>query len=84
MLEEPMHHDHHEKENDMSFREKLEKLLQHWVKHNTDHAETYRAWMKKAEMEDMKEVANRLEEAAEMTIQINKKFEEAIRSVAKT
>jgi len=79
-----MHHDHHEKENDMSFREKLEKLLQHWVKHNTDHAETYRAWMKKAEMEDLKEVANRLKEAAEMTIQINKKFEEAIRSVAKT
>ncbi|MFO7559969.1 MAG: hypothetical protein R6X10_14130 [Desulfobacterales bacterium] len=79
-----MNHHHHEKEGDMPFREKLEKLLEHWVKHNTDHAETYRAWMKKAEMEGMKEVANRLEEAAEMTIQINKKFEEAIRSVGKT
>jgi len=84
ILEEPMSHHHHDKESDMSFREKLEKLLQHWVKHNTDHAETYREWMKKAEMEDMKEVANRLQEAAAMTIQINEKFKEAIRSVVKT
>jgi len=76
-----MSHHHHDKESDMSFQEKLEKLLQHWVKHNTDHAETYREWMKKAEMEDMMEVANCLEEAAAMTIQINEKFEEAIRSV---
>lgn len=76
-----MSHHHHDKESDMSFQEKLEKLLQHWVKHNTDHAETYREWMKKAEMEDMKEVANCLEKAAAMTIQINEKFEEAIRSV---
>ena len=76
-----MSHHHHDKESDMSFQEKLEKLLQHWVKHNTDHAETYREWMKKAETEDMKEVANCLEEAAAMTIQINEKFEEAIRSV---
>jgi len=49
------HHDHdHEIESTLSFDEKMIKLLEHWVKHNDDHAETYRGWAKKAKEKNMR------------------------------
>ena len=72
------HHDHgHEIESTLSFDEKMIKLLEHWVKHNDDHAETYRDWAKKAKEKNMDEAGLLLEDAAEMTLEISKKFEEA-------
>jgi len=78
------HHHHDHAEGEMPFSEKLEKLFRHWVKHNTDHATTYREWMEKAKMEDGKKVAEQLGKAAELTGKINEKLEEAIRSISKT
>ncbi len=76
------HHDHdHEIESTLSFDEKMIKLLEHWVKHNDDHAETYRGWAKKAKEKNMDETASLLENAAEMTLEISKKFEEAARII---
>jgi len=77
-----MSHHHHDTESELPFKEKLEKLLQHWLKHNIDHAKTYREWMEKAKAEDMKNIAKQLEEAAAMTIRINEKLEEAIRHLS--
>jgi len=72
------HHDHdHEIESTLSFDEKMIKLLEHWIKHNDDHAETYRDWAKKAKEKNMNEAGSLLEDVAEMTLEISKKFEEA-------
>ena len=76
------HHDHdHEIVSTLSFDEKMIKLLEHWVKHNDDHAETYRDWAKKAKEKNMDEAGSLLEDAAEMTLEISKKFEEAARTI---
>ncbi|OQY06406.1 MAG: hypothetical protein B6I22_05490 [Desulfobacteraceae bacterium 4572_123] len=82
------HEHHHEHENDhgapgsLSFNEKMVKLLDHWVKHNDDHASNYRDWAAKARTENLSEAAALLEEAAAMTRQISEKFETAAKLIA--
>ncbi len=79
-----MDHDHGETHGTLSFDEKMIKLLEHWIKHNDDHARTYRDWGQKAKDKGMPETASLLEEAAEMTDRISKTFAEAAASVKKT
>jgi hypothetical protein len=76
-------HDHHEhasasEQDSLSEREKLEKLLDHWIKHNNDHIKTYREWSEKAGAENLQDVATLLEEACEITGSLNKLFKRAI------
>jgi len=72
------HHKHdHEIQSTLSFDEKMIKLLEHWIKHNDDHAQTYRDWAQKTKKKNMREASSLLEDAAEMTLMISKKFEEA-------
>jgi hypothetical protein len=79
------HHHHHlhdnEIESTLTFDEKMIKLLEHWVKHNDDHAETYRDWAKKAKENNRGEAGSLILDAAEMTLVISKKFEEAARII---
>ncbi|HUV76993.1 MAG TPA: hypothetical protein VMW06_02935 [Desulfobacterales bacterium] len=78
------HHQHdHEIRSPLSFDEKMIKLLEHWIKHNDDHAETYRDWAQKAKEKNMREAGLLLEDAAEMTRMISKKFEEAATLIVK-
>jgi hypothetical protein len=58
----------------MPFDEKLLKLLNHWIKHNEDHALNYRNWAEKAKANDQKKAAVLLAEAAEMSLAVNDKF----------
>ena len=77
------HHDHHhDPQGELSFNEKIEKILSHWIKHNEDHALNYRNWAEKAKAKDMEEAAILLEQAADMSLAINEKFEAAL-SLAK-
>lgn len=78
------HHHDHDIQSTLSFGEKMIKLLEHWIKHNNDHARTYRDWGRKAKEEGLSETASLLKEVAEMTDRITKKFEEAAVSVPKT
>ncbi|OQX04041.1 MAG: hypothetical protein BWK80_54430 [Desulfobacteraceae bacterium IS3] len=71
------HHHRHEIQSSLSFEEKLVKILEHWVRHNDDHAETYRSWAQRANAEKFSEVRELLEGAADMTAAISKKFEAA-------
>ena len=77
------HHDHHDHEmhSSLSFEEKMIKLLEHWIKHNDDHAQTYRDWAQKAKEKNKIKSALMLEDAAEMTLAISKKFELAIKLI---
>lgn len=78
------HHHHHENreledQEPVSTKEKLSKLLEYWIKHNEEHARDYLEWSKWAGEEELEGLASLLEEAAEMTISINQKLEEALK-----
>ena len=78
------HHQHdHEIQSTLSFDEKMIKLLEHWIKHNGEHAATYRDWAQKAKEKNMRKASLLLEDAAEMTLMISKKFEEAAALIIK-
>lgn len=72
------HHHHDESQDEMPFEHKLLKLLEHWVKHNEDHAVTYKNWAEKAKAKDMPAVANLLHEAAHRSLQVNETFKQAL------
>ena len=65
----------------LSFEEKLVKLLEHWLKHNEDHSETYMDWARKAKDKDLSQAASLIEDAADMTLKINAKFQKAVESI---
>ena len=65
----------------LSFDEKLIKRLEHWIKHNNDHAKSYREWADKARAHEMENTGRLLEDVTEMTRLITAKFEEALRDV---
>ena len=77
-------HHHHEHEHDhnshgeLPFDKKLLKLLNHWIKHNEDHASNYRNWAEKAKANGKGQTAGLLEEAAELSLAVNEKFEAAL------
>ena len=77
------HHDHHHEKAEMPFEEKLMKLLEHWIKHNDDHAKTYMKWAKEAKHHQFQNIADLIEEAAKMNLEVNKTFEQAIEMVQK-
>jgi hypothetical protein len=71
------HHHHGESGGGLSFEEKLERLLTHWIDHNGDHASTYRDWAAQAEAHDLAKVGELLMKAAELTDEISRQFEAA-------
>jgi hypothetical protein len=72
------HHHDHDSHEEIPFDEKLRKLLSHWIKHNQDHALNYRNWAEKAKTNGKGQAAGLLEEAADMSLTINEKFEAAL------
>ncbi len=79
----PHNHDHHTQKSSLTFDERMIKLLEHWIKHNIDHAETYREWAKRAAENNLSEIGTILNEVAEMTVSINAKFVTAAEKVKK-
>ncbi len=75
-------HEHHAHDT-LSFEEKMIKLLEHWIKHNEDHADSYRDWAQKAQANGMPDVGALLGEVAEMTADITGKFEETLAAIKK-
>ena len=59
------------------------KLLAHWVKHNDDHADSYRDWARKARDQGLAATGDRLEEVARLTADITGKFEDILRELKK-
>lgn len=81
------HHEHHhphnprEPEKELTFEQKLATLLGHWKKHNEEHARTYRQWAEKAAEQSLGEVGASLKEAADMTVALNRRFDDALRQL---
>ena len=77
-------HDHaHQTHDTLSFEEKMIKLLEHWIKHNDDHADSYRDWAQKAQANGMPDAGALLGEVAEMTTDITGKFKETLAAIKK-
>ena len=75
------HHDHDGSRSDdavLSFEEKAHKLLEHWIRHNTDHAENFRQWAQEFQKNDLAPVATLLISAADLTLQINLALQQAL------
>ena len=72
------HHHHHDSHGELSFDEKIEKILSHWIKHNEDHASNYRNWAEKAKANGIQKAGTLLEEAADMSLAMNEKFNAAL------
>jgi len=60
--------------NKSDMQGKLEKLLVHWLRHNTDHAENYLLWAERARKAGMAELAGEIEEMVALTRTINEKI----------
>lgn len=76
------HHSHHHAHDDhghapMSFEEKMAKILEHWIQHNDDHAQSYRKWADDARAAGKDRAADLLEEAAAKTLEISDIFKKA-------
>ena len=62
----------------MRDQEKLRIMLVFWMGHNVEHAEEFRKWAQRAEAFGEKEVASKLEAAAEEMILPNGALESAL------
>lgn len=74
----PHAHDSHSHGEELSEREKLRKIIEHWIHHNEDHVQSYRQWAGRAEKLGERAVAEVLEEAAGVSAQMNALFEKAL------
>jgi hypothetical protein len=79
----PSHHDHSPDNHcqELPVEKKLAAILEHWIKHNESHAQAYREWAQKASALAMPDVSARIEEALELTLAVNRKFEDALQQV---
>lgn len=75
------HHHEHDRPAELSSDQKLVKLLEHWIRHNQDHAKTYSDWAAKAAVESKGEVAVLLNEAVSLTLDLNRRFEKALKKL---
>lgn len=53
---------------------KIDILLDHWVKHNREHASEYKKWADKLKGEKFKGISRHLERASELVKQSNQEF----------
>jgi len=71
-------HDHHSHAA-LSDKEKLIKMIDHWIQHNLEHANSYREWAGRAKDLGEAEVAQILEEIGRQTTLQNKNMEKALK-----
>ncbi len=74
----PHAHGSHSHGEGLSDREKLRKMIEHWIHHNEDHVQSYRQWAGRAEKLGETAVAEALEEAAAVSARMNALFEKAL------
>jgi hypothetical protein len=64
-----------------AFAGRLEKLLEHWLRHNDDHVKSYQDWARQARDNGLAEAAGRMEAASGLMGQISARFAEALAAV---
>ena len=79
------HHTHHydDTQTDLTFEQRMFRMLDHWIKHNESHALTYKDWAEKARQNKLLEVEKLLNDVAEITLKVNSRFKDAKKLVGK-
>ena len=62
--------------NDIS---KIEHLLSHWIEHNRSHEEGYLKWIQRSEDAGRQDVAEEIRGSLELSQEMNRRFEKAIK-----
>jgi hypothetical protein len=70
-------HEHTHKEGGLTFAEKADKLIDHWIHHNSEHADNYRRWAGEFREHHLEEAAQALEAAAGLSARIDQALREA-------
>ena len=73
-------HDHSGQDksiSELSFKDKMAALLDHWIEHNNSHKDNYLSWADKAEKESLAKTASLLNEAARISEDISEKLKAA-------
>lgn len=65
----------------MELREKLQKLIDHWLHHQDEHRDNFLRWAEEAERAELKEVAALLRAVAEDMTVAKRRLEEAKRMI---
>ena len=65
----------------MEPRNRLVKLIEHWIQHNASHATRYRDAAKEAESDGYREVAVQLRRAAELETQVTAALHAALTQI---
>lgn len=77
-MSDHQHNDESDKQpRTLEFTEKAHKLIDHWIRHNDDHAHSYRQWADSFRGNGLDSAAALLDSAAELTRQINLTLVEA-------
>ena len=63
--------------NELTFHEKGSRLLDHWIRHNAEHARSYREWAAVFHEHQFSAAAEKLETAAALSEQINAALSDA-------
>ena len=72
--EHPHDHEPAKKADELPEKDKLRKMVEHWISHNEDHARSYRLWASRARDAGYLEPGGILEEVASEIIQQNGKL----------
>ena len=86
------HHDHDQDhahgqgdaDRELSFKDKLVMIFDHWIKHNESHAQTYIDWGKKAQAQGLEQIAGRLDEIAKLSDQLTEKLKAGLNDARKS
>lgn len=63
----------------LTLHEKTVKMLEHWIKHNQEHADNYKQWAKDIKDNIGENISVLLKDAADLTNSVNEKFKEAVK-----
>ncbi|OIP89076.1 MAG: hypothetical protein AUK55_15155 [Syntrophobacteraceae bacterium CG2_30_61_12] len=75
-------HDHQGETGALSERDKLRKMIEHWIEHNLEHANSFEQWAGRADTLGETEVAALLRQAAADMNRLNRNFDHAISHLA--
>jgi len=73
-------HGHHDSRSGeaLTDRDRLIRIIEHWMRHNEDHASSYQDWARRAREMGSADVAGLLEEVVGQTEQQNRTFQKAL------
>jgi hypothetical protein len=77
------HDHHHDHGKGMGFEDKLIRRLDHWAKHNHEHAQAYRQWAGQARDAKHTQIADLLDELAAQSALAAVKLEGALNNLPK-